>query len=227
VKVVVLAPHPDDEVLGCGGTMARHSAQGDEVHIVVVTRGITELFPPAEIEGTRAELARAHEILGVSSTVFMDLPAPRLDMVPRHEIADGIRKRVRDIAPDIVYLPHHGDLHHDHGAVYFAALVALRPTPAWTPTLLTYETLSETDWAPPTSAHQFIPTTFVDITATLSTKLEAMRCFASQLKGVGHPRSLRALTALAELRGATVGVGAAEAFADVRRVVGAARALTA
>jgi LmbE family N-acetylglucosaminyl deacetylase len=226
VNVVVLAPHPDDEVLGCGGTIARHADQGDVVHVVVVTRGIPELFPPDEIARTRAEARDAHALLGVSETHFLDLPAPRLDVVPRHEVADRIRAAVGAIRPDVAYLPHHGDLHHDHAIVHEASLVAMRPAGGYAPSLLAYETLSETDWAPPTAAHQFIPTTYVDISSCLERKLAAMRCFESQLKSGAHPRSVAALAALAALRGATVGVPAAEAFADVRRVVPAGRPLT-
>ncbi len=227
MNVVVIAPHPDDEVLGCGGTLARHVLQGDAVHVLVVTRGIPELFPAEEVERTRAEALEAHMQLGVSATIFLDFPAPRLDMVPRHAVADKIRESVRPLVPDVVYLPHHGDLHHEHGIVHQAALVALRPTLGNAPTLLAYETLSETDWAPPTAAHQFVPTTYVDISETVERKLGAMRCFASQLKSSTHPRSIEALTALSTMRGATVGVRAAEAFADLRRVVPANRMLRA
>src|SRR5215813_11785029 len=96
-KVLVVAPHPDDEVLGCGGVMARHAAAGDEVHVIVVTRGHADLFPPESVDRVRAELREAHAILGVTSVTNLDFPAPRLDTVPRHRIADSIAKVINQL----------------------------------------------------------------------------------------------------------------------------------
>ena len=217
--VLVIATHPDDEVLGCGGVIARHVAQGDSVHVLVVTRGIPEIFPPEAVEETREELRAAHDLLGVSDTAFLDFPAPRLDMVAGCELADAIGEVIRAQEPSTVYLPHRGDLHADHQAVYQATLVAARPV-ADCPVrrLLCYETLSETDWGPPSGDQAFVPTVFVDITDYLAKKLDAMACYRGQLRPPPHPRSLEAIEALARLRGATVGLAAAEAFVLVREV---------
>lgn len=219
MNVLVVAAHPDDEVLGCGGVIARHAAIKDEVHVLVVTRGIVELFPPEEIEGTRRELEAAHRILNVSSVQFLDFPAPRLDVTPGHEIAERIGNTIRSIQPQIVYLPHRGDIHADHQAVYQATLVACRPiNNCSVRRLLCYETLSETEWGSPFVEAAFIPNVFVDITDYLQQKLEALTCYRSQLKTPPHSRSLQSVEALARLRGATVSLAAAEAFMMVREI---------
>lgn len=219
MKVVVVAPHPDDEVLGCGGVMARHADDGAEVHVVIATRGIPELFAPELVARGRAELAEAHRILGVAETRFLDFPAPRLDTVPRHELADALRKVFYDLGATIVYLPHHGDIHADHGHVYHAGLVAARPL-AGCPVrrVLCYETLSETEWTPPIDGAVFFPTVFVNIEKQLQRKLDAMACYKSQLKQAPNPRSLDVLRALAQLRGSTIHAPAAEAFELVREI---------
>ncbi len=220
MRIAVIAPHPDDEVLGCGGVMARHAAEGDEVFVIVVTRGIPELFPDDLIERTRGEARKAHELLGVRETRFLDFPAPRLDVTPGHLVADALAKQFQDIRPERVYLPHHGDIHSDHGRIYHATLVAARPLANCSvKQLLCYETLSETEWSPPIASAVFYPTMFVDISTYLSKKLAAMSCFETQIKQPPNPRSLQAIEALARYRGATVNFHAAEAFVIVRQVV--------
>jgi N-acetylglucosamine malate deacetylase 1 len=218
-QILVIAAHPDDEVLGCGGTIARHVAEGDSVSVAVVTRGAPEVFPPSQVEQVRRELAAAHQVLDIPTVHFLDLPAPKLDTIPQYKIAGAIQELVQRVQPEIVYMPHHGDLHGDHRAVFHATLVATRPIQSWrVKRLLSYETLSETEWASPFADQVFIPTVFVDIHSYLDRKLRAMECYASQLKEPPHPRSLRGLTALAQLRGAAAGLDAAEAFCLVREI---------
>ncbi len=219
MKILTIATHPDDEVLGCGGVMARHASEGDEVHVLVVSRGIPEIFPPSEIEGTRVELKKAHRILGVADTRFLDFPAPKLDTIPSHEIADRIGDAINSIKPTTVYLPHGGDLHADHRAVFHATLVSCRPMNACPARrLLCYETLSETEWAPPFPGEVFIPNVFVNIDDFLETKIKALSCYVSQLKVPPHPRSIESAEALARLRGSASGLHAAEAFVLVRDI---------
>jgi N-acetylglucosamine malate deacetylase 1 len=218
-RVLVLATHPDDEVLGCGGVIARHAAAGDDVHVLIMTRGVEELFTPERVARTREELAAAHKILGVKIATFLDFPAPRLDTVPGHQLADALLGQLRKIRPDVLYIPHQGDLHSDHKATYWAALVAARPTGGASPSrILCYETLSETEWGAPTSANAFVPTVFVDIAKYIPIKLRAMSCYETQLQAPPHARSLKAIEALAVYRGSTVSVAAAEAFVLVREV---------
>jgi LmbE family N-acetylglucosaminyl deacetylase len=219
MNVLIIAPHSDDEVLGCGGVMARHAAGGDDVHVLVVTRGTPEMYPPEQEEQTRQELHAAHAILGVSSVHFLDFPAPKLDTIPGHQLADAIGRIIRSVYPSIIYLPHRGDIHSDHRAVYQATLVAARPiNDCPVRKLLCYETLSETEWAAPFGDDAFIPTVFVDITDYLDQKLKAMACYHSELKQPPHPRSLQAIEVLAKMRGATVSLPAVEAFMLVREI---------
>lgn len=218
-QVLVIAPHPDDEVLGCGGAIARHADRGDDVHVLVVTRGDPQLYPQDDEAAIRREIDAAHGVLGVATTTQLDFPAPRLDTIPGYQLADAIAAILRRLQPQTVYLPHAGDIHLDHQRVFQAALVAARPINRCSVRqLLCYETLSETEWSPPRGDQVFIPNVFVDIAPFLERKLKAMACYEAELQAFPHPRSLQALTALAELRGATVGLTAAEAFALVRQV---------
>ncbi len=221
MKVLVLAPHPDDEVLGCGGVIARHAAAGDHVEVVVATHGIEELYPREMISGVRAEALKAHKILGVANTRFWDFPAPALDTVPRYKLASAIAGVIRETQCECFYVPHHGDIHSDHLQLHMAALVAARPL-ADCPVrrILAYETLSETEWAPPQNDAIFYPTVFIDISAHLETKLQAMSCFGSQVKPPPSARSLRNIEALARYRGSTIARDAAESFMLIRQIEG-------
>jgi N-acetylglucosamine malate deacetylase 1 len=220
MKILVIATHPDDEVLGCGGAIARHIARGDRVEVVIVTRGAPELYSEDQVNILRQELHAAHSILGVSVAHFLDFPAPKLDTVPQHELADSIVARIREYQPDTVYLPHRGDLHSDHRAVFQSTLVAARPIGTQSvKRLLSYETLSETEWAAPIGEETFLPNVFIDITDFLEKKKTAMAEYKSQLKEFPHPRSLPSLESLARLRGSTVGLQAAEAFQLIREII--------
>ena len=220
MNVLVLAPHADDEVLGCGGVISRHAQAGDRVYVAVLTNasvGAPELFSTADIDVIRTEAREAHARLGIAESVFEDLPAPQLDQFPTYQLADRIAGLLARFSPTTLYVPFRGDVHRDHGAVFNAAMVAARPQPAQVvQRVLAYETPSETEWAAAAADTQFSPNYFVSIEEHLQAKLDAFSCFRSQVKSFPHPRSLRALEALARWRGATVGVSAAEAFWLVR-----------
>jgi N-acetylglucosamine malate deacetylase 1 len=220
MSVLIIAAHPDDEVLGCGGVIARHVAQGETVHVLVATKGIPEIFSAEQTRQTRRELEAARRVLGYSEVHYLDFPAPKLDSVPGHELADGIKGVISKVQAETVYLPHGGDIHGDHRAVFTASLVAARPIGDCTvKKLLCYETLSETEWSPPIGDNTFIPTVFVDITDFLDKKLEAIACYRSQVKEPPHPRSPQIIRALAQFRGSTVNLFAAEAFSLVRETI--------
>jgi len=219
-NVVVIATHADDEVLGCGGVIKKHSEHGDHVHIVVVTKGSPEVYSQEQVDRIRSELVRAGEILGVTSIDSLGFPAPRLDTVPQHILAEAIRKSIEKVGAEWVYLPHHGDIHFEHKLAHAAALVACRPSNTCRVNrLMTYETLSETEWAIPIGDHAFIPTMFVEITDQLQAKLDAMSAYQSQLKEFPHCRSLDSIKALSRIRGGTIGVPCAEAFSTIRDIV--------
>ena len=220
MKVLVIAPHPDDEVIGCGGSIAKHAAAGDEVITAVVTKGQEPIFSPESVARVREECRQADAFLGVSRTLFMDFPAAMLEEVPRYQFNDAFIRLIQDNEPDLVYLPHRGDMQLDHKMTVDAAMVALRPRYRHrVKKILTYETLSETGWDLPDAVNQFIPQVYQDITEFLSRKLEAMAFFRSQLAEFPGARSLEAIRALAVYRGTTVNLKAAEAFSVVREIL--------
>jgi LmbE family N-acetylglucosaminyl deacetylase len=195
-------------------------AAGDEVYVVIVSRGAPDVFPHELIEQGRQEAAAANNLLGVKRLYFLDFPAPRLDGVPTSTLSGAIKGVIDQLQPSTVYLPHQGDIHGDHKAVYWATLVACRPKGELFPArLLCYETPSETEWGAPISCDAFVPTVFVDVSKYLGAKLEAMKCYQSQLAPSTKARSLSSIGALANYRGSTIGVLAAEAFSLVREVI--------
>lgn len=217
--LLVIAPHADDEILGCGGVMARAIAEGARVEVCVVTQGAPHIFSDSVLNQIRQEALTVHHVMGVHYTHFLGFPAPLLDQTANHELSDAIRKVILEQQPDTVLIPHQGDIHHDHTVVYNTALVACRPlgdTPV--KRLYAYETLSETEWAPPRGDTWFVPNTYVSIDGYLDTKVDAMKGYASQLRQAPHPRSEAGIRALAAHRGYTVGVHAAEAFMLLREI---------
>ncbi len=216
-NVLVIAPHPDDEVLGCGGTIKRLTDSGVRVSVLVASRGKKTLYPEEKIINVRNQALNAHRMLGVRETFFFDYPAPELDLVSISELSASISALVIKEKPDAVFLPHHGDIHHDHKAIFNAGLVASRPVnDCSVKFVFSYEVLSETEWAPPFGANVFIPQLFVNITSEFSSKIEAMKCYESQIRNFPNPRSEKSLEALANYRGSTVGVEYAEAFMIIR-----------
>jgi LmbE family N-acetylglucosaminyl deacetylase len=219
MKILVVAPHPDDEVLGCGGIMKKYAQEGHEVYVLVITRGTPKMYSDEKISNVRKEALQAHALLGVKDTRFLDFHAPELDVTPGADIAREIAPILKDWSIGELYLPHRGDIHRDHAAVFQAGLVAARPVGDYTvKNIFCYETLSETEWAPPFGDDAFIPNHFVDITNTLEAKKQAMACFHSQLRPFPSTRSLETLESLAKFRGATVGFHRAEAFMTIRTI---------
>ena len=168
MNVLIIAPHPDDEVLGCGGTIAKRASQGHNVYVCVVTKGGEPLFHEKDVEQVRSECREADRLLGVKETFFLDYPAVRLEEVPRYLLNNGILKAVQSVRPDEVYLPHRGDMQLDHKMIVDAAMVALRPKYEHVISrIYSYETLSETGWDLPNVVNEFIPTVYEDISDTL------------------------------------------------------------
>lgn len=216
-SVLVIAPHPDDEVLGVGGTIAKLVAGGASVEVVIVTKASPPLYSEDVLVTGRREARAAQQTLGVTRSRFLSFPAAGLDSVPHRELNAGLGEVFAEVRPDVVFIPFNGDLHTDHQLAFNSALVCSRPGSAWSPrSIYAYETLSETNWNAPYVTPSFVPNVFVDISAHLETKLTAMRQYASQLKEFPHERSIGALQALAAHRGSTVGVAAAEAFVLIR-----------
>lgn len=227
MKILVFAPHPDDEILGCGGVMARHISEGDEVTVCIVTRGKAPLYDETVcIENgwphqLYPEITKAHRILGVKETVFLQLPCVVLESEPRNIINGKIHEVIQRVAPDIIFIPHFGDMQKDHTIVAEAVMVAVRPKYEHRVRYVyAYECLSETEWNIPHAANCFIPNVFVDISEFMGKKLSAMECYQSQLGDFPDPRSLEAVEALAKLRGSAMNAKAAEAFMLIREYRG-------
>ena len=219
MNVLVVAPHPDDEVLGCGGTIAKYADNGDDVYVAIVTKGCEPLFPADQVEAVRNECLKADRFLGVKETIFMDFPAAMIEVVSRYKFNEAFIQLVQKIKPDIVYIPHRGDMQLDHKMVVDAAMVALRPKYQHVvKKVYAYETLSETGWDVPNVTNEFIPNAYSDRSEFLGKKLEAMEIFTTQLAAYPNARSLGAVKALAMYRGALVNMDAAEAFVTIREI---------
>ena len=218
MKVLVIAPHPDDEVLGLGGTIHRLAQEGHEVVVVIATKGWAPLYPDAQVTQARAEAREASKVLGVGDLRFLDLPVTTLHAMPESELNKVFCDLLADVRPDWVFLPFRGDRHEDHRQIFDACMVALRPVPGehFCQMVLAYETVSETHWNAPGIEPVFEPQYYVDITDHLSAKCEGMRAYASQVRAQPDARSIEAITALATWRGSVIGLPAAEAFMVVR-----------
>jgi N-acetylglucosamine malate deacetylase 1 len=217
--LLVIAPHPDDEVLGCGGTIRRVVRDGGHVTVAIVTKG-TPLFPAAQVRRVRGEATKAAQLLGVADLQFLDLPVTTLHRIPEHQLNAAFCGLIDRTRPETVLLPFPGDRHEDHRQTFDASMVALRPDGRRhrVDRVLCYETVSETHWSAAGIEAGFNPHCFVDISATLVDKLAAMRVYASQLEEGIPARSLKAIEALARFRGSIVGLEAAEAFQHVREI---------
>lgn len=219
MNILIIAPHPDDEIIGVGGTIAKKAAEGHDVYVCIITKGCEPLFHKDYVEQGRSECRKADAFLGVRETIFLDFPAVMLEKVPRYKLNNGILNLIQKIKPDDVYIPHRGDLQIDHKMVVDAAMVALRPKYEHkVKRIYTYETLSETGWDIPNTTNEFIPTVYENISKTLEKKIAAMNIFQSQLAAFPAARSIEAIEALAKYRGAIVSVNAAEAFSLIREV---------
>ncbi|MBR1431788.1 PIG-L deacetylase family protein [Ruminococcus sp.] len=219
MNVLVIAPHPDDEIIGVGGTIAKRVSEGHNVYVCVVTKACPPLFSEELVEQGRKECREADAFLGVKETLFLDFPAVMLETVPRHELNGKLLKTILDIKPDEVYIPHRGDMQLDHKMIVDAAMVALRPKyDHVVKRVYAYETLSETGWDIPNTMNEFIPTVYENISSTIEQKLGALNIFQSQLSEFPNARSIGAVEALSRYRGATVSVEAAEAFSLIREI---------
>jgi LmbE family N-acetylglucosaminyl deacetylase len=224
VKILVIAPHMDDEVLGCGGAIVRHVQAGDQVAVcLVANRAYGHRYDQALIEREKKACLRAQTILGYQNTVFLDLQDEKLDH-SQIELIIPLEETVNSLRPDIVYLPHRGDLNQDHRAVFDAALVACRPLAAHrVKGLRVYEVPSSTDQIPTLSAWPFLPNYYVDIKGVLDLKLDALACYDAESRSYPHPRSPEGLLIFARKRGMEVGLEAAEAFVVLRDIWPGAR----
>ena len=226
-SVFVVAAHPDDEVLGCGGTIARLAAAGRSVHVLLLADGENSRaaangsgVAAGAVAARNAAAERACRILGGASVESLTLPDNRMDGLVLLDVVKEIEVRIARHAPSTLLTHHGGDVNVDHRVVHQAVIVACRPVPDYpVRELLFFEVPSSTEWRPPGSGDGFAPNYFVDVSTTLDRKMAALGAYASELRDFPHPRSRSAIEALARWRGATVGVAAAEAFVLGRMIV--------
>ncbi len=219
-SVLVVAAHPDDEVLGCGGTIARHVAQGDRVHVVIAGEGVLSRggSSRSEVDCLKEAARRASGILGTETLTLNDYPDNRLGSIASLDVTQFVEEHVKKNAPGIVYTHHWADMNDDHARLCECVLTACRPVPGQTVRrILCFEIPSSTGWRGPRS-RSFDPDWFVDISSSLETKLAALTEYAHEMREFPHARSREAITHLARWRGASVGVAAAEAFVLVRNL---------
>lgn len=224
-SILVVAAHPDDEVLGCGGTVAGFADEGAGVHVAFLSDGV--FSRPGDEEGRlqrlrsrRASAEMACGLLGVNSVSFGDFPDNRMDGVALLDVVKSVESLIAEHAPEMVLTRHAGDVNIDHRRVHEAVVVACRPQSGLSvKTVLCFEVPSSTEWQLAGSAPAFVPNWFVDISPTLERKLRALDAYAAELRARPHPRSIQGVEHLARWRGATAGVDAAEAFILGRQLV--------
>jgi LmbE family N-acetylglucosaminyl deacetylase len=225
VNILCVAAHPDDEVLGCGGTLARAAREGHVVSIVIVGEGVTsrharrEDADPLALQSLRRSAEAAADVLGAKEVVLLGLPDNRFDGLPLLEIVHPLEELMARFRPELIYTHSGSDLNIDHAIVNRAVVTATRPLPgSLVREVLAFEIASSTEWGFHEQANRFHPRIFVDVSGTLETKLDALRCYAGEMRPFPHPRSREALMALAQWRGSTAGLPAAEAFELIWRV---------
>ena len=225
--VAVIAAHPDDEVLGCGGTIARMVKEGRSVHVLLMADGESSRagvdnskIDPSRVASRNDAAERACKILGCTSVTLLCLPDNRLDHIDLLDVVKLIEDFIKKCKPATILTHHSGDVNIDHRVVHEAVVVASRPQPGFfVKELLFFEVPSSTEWRPLGSGEMFNPNWFCDISDTLEIKMNALQVYQEELREFPHPRSIKAIEALANWRGACVGFEAAEAFILGRKLV--------
>jgi len=219
-KVLVVAPHPDDETLGCGGTLLRHREAGDEIYWLIIT-GLDEDhgFTAERVDSRNAEIKACAAFFSFTRVFNLRHPTTLLDRLPMGRLVSDIAEVVENIGAEVIYLPYPGDIHSDHRIVFDTAL----PSTKWFryPTVkrvLAYEVLSQTEFNISPALPDFRPNLYVNIGDFIEKKLEAVRIFDSELDSAPFPRSEKVIRSLAAHRGATAGFDAAEAFMILREI---------
>lgn len=220
-KILIIAVHPDDETLGCGGTLLKHKANGDEIHWLIATdaKG-SEGFKKEVIEKRDNEIQVVENLYNFDSIHRLGLSTMRVDEYSMSELIGEISTVVNEVKPNIIYMPFKGDVHSDHRHIFDAAYSCTKSFRyPFVKKIYMVETLSETEFAPSTKEDSFIPNVFVDISEFMDKKLEIMRVFESEIGEHPFPRSERNLRALATLRGATAGCEYAESFVLLKEII--------
>jgi len=222
VRILAISAHPDDETLGCGGTLLKHRKRGDDVFWMIATQAHEPQWSVEEVGRKAREVDSVARAFSVQELFRLGLPPGRVDTIPLTEIIEKMRGIIRATRPEIVYVVHGGDVHTDHQRVFAATASAIKPiymTRFGVRRVLSFETLSSTEAAAPNAATLFAPTVFSDITPFIEQKISVMKLYESELQDEPGPRSLSAVRALARVRGGAIGVGYGEAFALMRELI--------
>lgn len=228
MNVLVVAAHPDDEVLGCGGTIARHVQAGDKVSTLFMSEGVSSRFVPgqdidfsADIESREKASRDVATFLGCEVPVFLRMANLRMMDMAMLDVVKEIEAVVEDVQPNIIYTHHGGDLNSDHRVTHEAVMTACRPMEDRSvQAIYTFETPSSTEWSTVSIGDLFVPNRYVNIEEQMDIKLKALAYYDMELRPFPHPRSPQAITVWAQRHGATVGRRAAEAFCTIREIVG-------
>jgi LmbE family N-acetylglucosaminyl deacetylase len=226
MKYLVIVAHPDDEVLGCGGSMAKWSNDGFEVNVLIMAEGSTSRDKVRDRDTRQDELSRlaqsageASKILGTQSVKLLDYPDNRMDSLDLLDVVKTIEDYIEKLQPEVVITHHLGDLNIDHQIIHQAVMTACRPVPGQSvKCILAFEIPSATEWNSPTCDNAFMPTWFEDITDTLTLKSKALKAYEPEMREWPHARSIDAVKHLARWRGASVSFEAAEAFMLIRKI---------
>ena len=213
-KVLFVAPHPDDETLGCGGTILKHKSQGNKIYWLIITNiSVENGWPVEKVAERQKEIDTVAEKYGFDKVFKLDLPTTKLDILPAGEIIGKVSDIINKTEPDIVYINNRSDIHTDHHVVFQSVMSCSKSFryPS-VKKILMYETLSETEFAPALTESSFIPNTFSDISAFFDMKTEIMKTYKSEIMPENLPRSFSAIEALAKYRGSRIGCKYAEAF---------------
>lgn len=223
MSILCFAAHPDDEVLGVGGTLAKHAADGEDIHVCLLSDGVTSRYDNEkdasdEIEQRRNRARRAADSLGATVSL-KSFPDNSFDTVPLLDIVQTVEAEIEEHNPEIVYTHHYGDLNVDHRLTCQATITATRPLAnSEIERVLAFETLSASEWSVPEPSNAFQPTSFVDINDYLDQKLSALSVYERELRDPPHPRNIDIVEKNAEVWGAKAGVEAAEPFEILREV---------
>jgi len=217
-NVLVIAAHSDDEALGCAGTMAKHVAAGDKMHVIFMTNGVGSRSATSisDIEHRQAAAQKAADILGVTSMKHFDFPDNKMDTVPLLDIVKSIENAINELQPEIIYTHHIGDLNIDHQITHKSVMTACRPQPGFcVKAIYAFEVLSSTEWQTP-GYLSFIPNVYIDISSYIEIKRKALEAYNEEIHQPPHSRSVDNSIRLNALRGNTIGVDYAEAFELIR-----------
>ena len=221
-RVLIIVAHPDDEALGCAGTIAKHTQAKDQVSVVFMSNGVSSRSGnnlKNDIELRINSALKSCEILKTEDPIFLDFPDNKMDSIPLLDIVQKLEEYIFEISPNVIYTHHGFDLNIDHRITHQAVMTVCRPEPNFSvKEIYSFEVLSSTEWTSISMANTFVPSKFVDISKTFDQKINSLNCYSYEIRQAPHSRSIDSIKALSMHRGSTVGVKYAEAF-QVERII--------